>query len=758
MHKNGSEANGSAQANQLVEDDKQVARDGDANGGQRGLLEQDGLVNDVQKVDVNGVSGNPDQAEINTQGLHPSPTCQIIHWERFLHVRTLKVLLVENDDSTRHIVSALLRNCSYEVIAVSNGLQAWKILEDINNQIDLVLSEVVMPGLSGIALLSKIMNHKTRKTTPVIMTSSHDSMGIVFKCLSKGAVDFLAKPIRKNELKNLWQHVWRKCHSSSGSGSESGVQNQKSLRSRSGGEDSENDSGSREEYDDRSIDLLRHDGSDNGSGTQSSWTKKAVDVESPQSMSPWESDPPDSTCAQVIHSRSEAFASSWVPTSAKENKGLDGQCENVATDKNLQVATAGSQNSLKEDLKRSPVEETGNVKNHAAPIDLKNDGKIHDSTDTLVGSENRKGDWMKQSADLSGVINSNRDTCKGTSESKLPFCETKDEDEEKAKDSPSLELTLKRVGDDIVRPIAPDQNTLRHSKLSAFTRYPDGSAAVQTPTGNVGSCSPVENSSDAAKTDSPQNLRSDTPPNQVSNGSSNNNDMGSTTYRSFTKPAEVIDKPSSKTTSSAVDCANPSVVQPVEDDKMNVSPKQTVLGGAGQEVQVQHHYHHYHHHHHHVHCLPQLNQLQKRDESSPKKMAPALECGSSCAVRRGIEVNVANCSRNGSASGSNHGSNLHNGSSTAAKVEGANMASDNWAAPEGKAGVGSGSGSGTGLDQDLSAQKEAALNKICQKRKERCFDKKVRYQSRKKPAEDRPRVRGQFVRQVQENKSKDADT
>jgi pseudo-response regulator 7 len=43
--------------------------------------------------------------------------------------------------------------------------------------------------------------------------SSNDSMGMVFKCLSKGAVDFLVKPLRKNELKNLWQHVWRRCHS-----------------------------------------------------------------------------------------------------------------------------------------------------------------------------------------------------------------------------------------------------------------------------------------------------------------------------------------------------------------------------------------------------------------------------------------------------------------------------------------------------------------------------------------------------------------
>ncbi|EFJ14475.1 hypothetical protein SELMODRAFT_120328 [Selaginella moellendorffii] len=45
-------------------------------------------------------------------------------------------------------------------------------------------------------------------------------------------------------------------------------------------------------------------------------------------------------------------------------------------------------------------------------------------------------------------------------------------------------------------------------------------------------------------------------------------------------------------------------------------------------------------------------------------------------------------------------------------------------------------------------RREAALNKFRQKRKERCFEKKVRYQSRKRLAEQRPRVRGQFVSQA----------
>ncbi|KAL5548078.1 hypothetical protein UlMin_003309 [Ulmus minor] len=145
--------------------------------------------------------------------LQSLPQGSVVCWDRFLPIRSLKFLLVKNDDSTRHVVSALLRNCCYEVNAVANGLQAWKILEDLNNHINLVLKEGVMPIFSGIGLLCKLMRHKSLKNIPVIMMSSHDSMGIVFKCLSKGVVDFLVKPIRKNGLKNLWQHLWRRCHS-----------------------------------------------------------------------------------------------------------------------------------------------------------------------------------------------------------------------------------------------------------------------------------------------------------------------------------------------------------------------------------------------------------------------------------------------------------------------------------------------------------------------------------------------------------------
>lgn len=65
-------------------------------------------------VDVQGGGVGTLQAKV-LQLQHQEQTREVVNgWERFLHVTSIKVLLVENDDSTRHIVTALLRNCKYE--------------------------------------------------------------------------------------------------------------------------------------------------------------------------------------------------------------------------------------------------------------------------------------------------------------------------------------------------------------------------------------------------------------------------------------------------------------------------------------------------------------------------------------------------------------------------------------------------------------------------------------------------------------------
>lgn len=78
-----------------------------------GTPEEDESRIDVNQDVSNGLRGDI-QLDAGSALLQSLPQGPVVRWERFLPIRSLKVLLVENDDSTRHVVSALLRNCSYE--------------------------------------------------------------------------------------------------------------------------------------------------------------------------------------------------------------------------------------------------------------------------------------------------------------------------------------------------------------------------------------------------------------------------------------------------------------------------------------------------------------------------------------------------------------------------------------------------------------------------------------------------------------------
>ncbi|KAM1798461.1 hypothetical protein ACFX15_031907 [Malus domestica] len=740
---------------------------------ERRLVEEDESKSNGRAGDVKGRLGGAVQAQTVTQQPQGSTVC----WERFLHVRSLKVLLVEYDDSTRHVVTALLRNCSYEVIPVANGVQAWKILEDLTNHVDLVLTEVVMPCVSGVSLLSKIMSHKTRKNVPVIMMSSHDSMGLVFKCLSKGAVDFLVKPIRKNELKNLWQHIWRRCHSSSGSGtgSESGNQTQRSIRSKSV-EKSENNSGSKDEED---TDLNVGDGSDNGSGTQSSWTKRAVEVDSPQHAYSWPH--PDSTCAQVVHSNAESLGNKLVPAAAtRECQQQKEQNDNFAMGKDLETGLTnieelqhGQCNDFSTKLagaRQNNLLETGSGK-----LDEKIDkGKLN------LNRESPSSMLKYDGATITGVVTNPTDSQMDNTQFEASnrhyyALDVNNKAHSNVHEISSVELSLKRLrgvkGTETT--VQDDRNVLRRSDSSAFSRYNTASNANKGPSGHVGSNSPHDNSGEVTKKEFFRGIRShsrDNPPNQCLKGGSNINDMGSTTNNALPK-SQVANKSEAAST---VQLLHPSsAFHPVKDLKSatehvikdNSSNVETTVRVQSRDTQKQHQIQNRHHdydqhrvHHHVVHNM-QEPQLRDNNDLSLKKLAAAApHCGSSNALTGPVEGNPGNYSINGSGSGSNHGSNGQNGGSGGHNVGGTKLESDYGVAGKSGSGDGSGNQSGNRVDENMFKQREAALTKFRQKRKERCFRKKVRYQNRKKLADQRPRIRGQFVRHtMSENTSRTTD-
>lgn len=86
----------------IIQDEDEETRDGMRREGQGLSEEHESRINE-EVQDAN-----------NRQRSQQQPQGHLVHWDRFLPFRSLKVLLVENDDSTRQVVSALLRNCGYE--------------------------------------------------------------------------------------------------------------------------------------------------------------------------------------------------------------------------------------------------------------------------------------------------------------------------------------------------------------------------------------------------------------------------------------------------------------------------------------------------------------------------------------------------------------------------------------------------------------------------------------------------------------------
>ena len=62
----------------------------------------------------------------------------------------MRILLVDDDDSTRRLLDAMLTKMGHEVVHANDGQEAWKILQ--HDQINFVLSDWVMPRMDGVEL------------------------------------------------------------------------------------------------------------------------------------------------------------------------------------------------------------------------------------------------------------------------------------------------------------------------------------------------------------------------------------------------------------------------------------------------------------------------------------------------------------------------------------------------------------------------------------------------------------------------------
>ncbi|KAM6544127.1 hypothetical protein CsatB_008574 [Cannabis sativa] len=119
----------------------------------------------------------------------------------------MRVLAVDDDPLCLRLLEALLRRCQYHVTTSSEAVAALNMLRENRNNFDLVISDVQMPDMDGFKLLELV---GLEMDLPVIMLSGNGDPKLVMKGITHGACDYLLKPVRIEELKNIWQHVIRR--------------------------------------------------------------------------------------------------------------------------------------------------------------------------------------------------------------------------------------------------------------------------------------------------------------------------------------------------------------------------------------------------------------------------------------------------------------------------------------------------------------------------------------------------------------------
>jgi two-component system chemotaxis response regulator CheY len=115
-----------------------------------------------------------------------------------------KVLVVDDSAAMRMLITASLQDSEFDVVAAAkDGQEALQFFK--NTAPDLVLLDIVMPGMSGVETLGHIM--AIDKNAVVIMASSMGTDDAVQGALKAGAKNFLQKPIEQDAMLNVLRNT-----------------------------------------------------------------------------------------------------------------------------------------------------------------------------------------------------------------------------------------------------------------------------------------------------------------------------------------------------------------------------------------------------------------------------------------------------------------------------------------------------------------------------------------------------------------------
>ena len=109
-----------------------------------------------------------------------------------------KILLVDDDPGVHLIVTPILTKQGYSVVSAKTGEQGLQLA--LNERPELIILDVIMPGIKGRELCAKIKAYQVLKEIPVVFLTAKDSPDEIQAELDAGAVAHLSKPIDPSRI------------------------------------------------------------------------------------------------------------------------------------------------------------------------------------------------------------------------------------------------------------------------------------------------------------------------------------------------------------------------------------------------------------------------------------------------------------------------------------------------------------------------------------------------------------------------------
>lgn len=113
-----------------------------------------------------------------------------------------KVLIIDDDAMIRNLVQSMLEPEGYQVLTAEDGLQGVELLDKQKRPLDLslIILDVVMPGMNGLDVLTRLKLHQHTQSIPVMMLTGEDKAEDIMAGYNVGADYYVTKPFTRQQL------------------------------------------------------------------------------------------------------------------------------------------------------------------------------------------------------------------------------------------------------------------------------------------------------------------------------------------------------------------------------------------------------------------------------------------------------------------------------------------------------------------------------------------------------------------------------